>query len=268
MPGRSDVANRLTAHDALPHRRGDPRHVRVPAFETEPVRDHHQVAVAARIEAGERDHPNPSGVDRGPHRLREVEAGVPAPGRDPAEPVADRSRDRVEKAHGPDGRRRDHLGSAQGRDRRRARDSIDRDVRSRLETAHRGCCVRPEAPVEPTRLEAPLVQQELERRDIPATLSLAHRPSAERGLAPPPERRPGLRARDPVHGQAALRLKGANGALRPRTADAVHRMGIEPERVHRDLQGGDVRAPGAGCGGRCEEQSRDRPEQGEELGAS
>ena len=261
MPGRARVAlgQRLTAHDALSWTAAIPRgRVCVPAFETEPVRDRRQVAVAARIEAGRPPLRRGSGSPSAPGSRGRCAPGGIQPNRSPIAPGTG-----LKKAHRPDGRRRDH----RAQHRPRSSPSLEPFHRPRrAQPPGNGaprllCSAR--APVEPTRLEAPLVRRNWSAATSPAT-SLAHRPGAREGL-PRRERRPGLRTGDPRPrpGRAAIETCERRPAS---DLDAVHRMGIEPERVHRDLQGGDVRAPGAGCG--CEEQSRDRPEQGEELGAS
>src|SRR6266511_2320304 len=115
----------------------------------------------------------------------------------------------------------------------------------------------PEAAVEPAGLEAACVKEELERRDIPAALALAQRAVTEIRLAALPQGGPGLRPGDPVRREAVLRLEGADRILRPRPADPVDRMRIEPDGVHRHLEGRDVGAARARHGRQREERRPD-----------
>src|SRR4029450_8261198 len=105
--GRANVADRHPAGDPLTDRGGDSGHVCVPALEAEPVLHDDQVAVAARVEPGEGNDADAASVNGRPLRLGEVEPGVPAARWDPAEAVADRSRDGTEEAHRAD-RTRSH----------------------------------------------------------------------------------------------------------------------------------------------------------------
>src|SRR2546421_1238577 len=95
--GGADVADRLPAGDRLADRRGDRRHVGVPALEAQAMRDHDEVAVATGVEAREGDDTDTGRVDRCALRLGEVQARVPAPGWNPAEAVPDGTGHRPEE---------------------------------------------------------------------------------------------------------------------------------------------------------------------------
>jgi hypothetical protein len=246
VAGRSDVADRHPAGDPLTDRGRDSGHVRVPALEAEPVLHHDQVAVAARVEPGEGDDADAASVNGRPLRLGEVEAGVPTARGDPTEAVADRPRDGTEEAHRADGPGGHDLGPPEGVQRRWPGDAVDPQVCGGLEAPHRVLRVGPEPPVEAPRLEAALVEEELERRDVPAPLAPAHGPRPEVRLAALAERRARPRSRDPVHGEPVLCLERADRLLGPRPSDPVDRMRVEAERPHRHLERRYVGAARAG----------------------
>ena len=84
----------------------DRRQVRVPGGVAEPVPDHHEVAVAARVPARELGHADARGADAGAGRHREVEPGVRAAAlARRAEAVADRPGHRPQEPHRPAHRR-------------------------------------------------------------------------------------------------------------------------------------------------------------------
>src|SRR5205807_6307829 len=102
-------------------------------------------------------------------------------------------------------------------------------------------------------------------RDVPACLADAERTGAEPVPGEPAERPAGLRADDPVDGDAGACLEPPNRLLCGRPRDPVDRPPVEPARVQADLEGGYARICGRGlgdegCGGEDDGQREDRPD--------
>ena len=259
-PGRADVADRVPADHPLPRRHGDARQVGVPRLESQPVPDDDEVSVAAGVPAGERHASAACGTHAPAIGGRHVESGVGASA-DPSEPVGDRRTDRPEELDWV-ARSRVDLPMSQRAQRRRSRDAVDGQPHSALVATNGGVGVRPEAAVVSARAVSTAGEQELQGGDVPAALALAHRPAAEARPTAPPQRAACARSRDAVHLQASPALEGAHGATGQRSLDPVDRAPVQPERAHRNLEGGDVRAAGVSGRGQDEADPKNQGESG------
>src|SRR5438105_6452222 len=99
------------------------------------------------------------------------------------EAVAERGADRAGEAHAKPGRT-----PAQACERRRAGDAVDGEVRPALEAPQRRFGVRAEAAVDRAAREPVRLEEELERRHVPADAARPEEPAAERVAAEAPER--------------------------------------------------------------------------------
>ena len=140
----------------------------------------------------------------------------------------------------------------------RADQTVDRQAGGALEGGDARCACRGRSRrrSRPGPVAAPL-EQELERRDVPAALPAVHDARAEARAAAPAERAPGLRSGDAVDEQAVALLEAsALRCWRERALDPVHRDRVEAEGLERNLKRGHV---GAARSSRLRQAQRERP---------
>jgi hypothetical protein len=85
------------------------------------------------------------------------------------------------------------------------------------------------------------LEQELQRRHVPAAVAAPHHPAPQPRPAAPAECPPRLRPGDAVRLQAAPLLEGDHGPAGEGAVDPVDVAAVEVQALQRRLQRGDVR---------------------------
>ena len=99
-----------------------------------------------------------------------------------------------------------------------------------------------ESAVEPARAEAAALEQELQRRHVPAALTAVHHAGAQPRAAATARALAGLRARYAIDPQTPMLLERADSTLCDRALHAVDRDGVKADCLECDLKSGDVGA--------------------------
>jgi hypothetical protein len=157
-----------------------------------------------------------------------------------AEAVTEWGSDRAAEGDGGVGRT-----TTKRRESGRSRGAVWTQVRPTLEAAQGGVGAGAESSVEGTRREAVRGERELERGDVPASLSHGEHASSELVPAIRPQGAARLPAGNAVDGDVGASLESADGCVRPGPHDAVDGPVVQATGVQRYLQGGDIGRAGA-----------------------